>query len=274
MRQPLSSTAFGWGSGWTTRALALFRADDDGFTDDEILTILSAGEAGLKIPDLCAAGGIRMATYYVWKAKYAGLTPSGVRSRRLRDRRKRQAARAAFAVIVVLSVGAAGMLLSTRNASQPERASVNAPEPPLKSWAAAPAATVTIPAPAPNLHSAAAAGRALQSPGVGQPSQGMDAAQPVGLRASPTWVNAGDIESADPNGYVVQVAAVPDLQEARAVVEQLAEAGHPAYLTATIVDRVELFRVRVGPLKSRLAAEDVARRLEREGHRAPWVTNR
>jgi len=273
MRRPLSSTAFGWGSGWTARALALFRADDDGFTDEEILTILSAGEAGLKIPDVCAAGGIRMATYYVWKAKYAGLTPFDVRNRRLRERKKRGITMAAFAVIVVLSVGAAGMLFSTRNASQPDKASANAPETPLKSWAAAPATTVTMPAPAPNLQSAAAAGRALESTSL-QTSQGMDAAQPVGLRASATWVNAGDIESADPNGYVVQVAAVPDLQEARAVLEQLAEAGHPAYLTATIVDRVELFRVRVGPLKSRLAAEDVARRLEREGHRAPWVTNR
>ena len=85
-------------------------------------------------------------------------------------------------------------------------------------------------------------------------------------------MNAEDIETADPDGYVVQVAAVPDLQEARAVLEQLAEAGYPAYLTATIVDQVELYRVRVGPLKSRPAAEEVARRLEREGHRAPWVT--
>ncbi len=273
MGQPLSSTAFGWGAGWTARARALFRADDDGFTDEEILTILSAGEAGLKIPDLCAAGGIRMATYYVWKAKYAGLTPFAVRDRRLRDRRKRQATMAASAVIVVLSVGAAGMLLSIRNASQPDTASANVPEPPLKSWAAAPGGTLTIPA-LPNLQSAAAAYRALQSDAIGQPSQGMDAAQPVGLRASASWAHAGDIESADPNGFVVQVAAVPDLQEARAVLEQLAEAGHHAYLTATIVDRVELYRVRVGPLKSRLAAEDVARRLEREGHRGPWVTNR
>lgn len=270
MRRSLTSAAFGWRPEWAARALALFRADDKGFTDEEILTILRAGEAGLKIPDVCAAGGIRTATYYVWKARYAGLTPSGVRNRRLRDRRKRRTTMAAFAALVVLSVGAAGMLLATRNASQPQKAVANAPENPLTSRPAPPAATVTIPAL--QRFGDSAAGRALQSTPVGQPSQGADAAQSVGLRASAPWVNAEDIETAEPNGYVVQVAAVPDLQEARAVLDQLAEAGYPAYLTAKIIDRVELYRVRVGPLKSRHVAEDVARRLEREGHRAPWVT--
>ena len=272
MRRPLTGAAFGWQPGWTARALGLFRADDDRFTDEEILTILHAGEAGLKIPDVCAAGGIRMVTYYVWKAKYAGLTPSEVRNRRLRERRKRRATMATFAALVVLSVGAAGMLLATRHASQPRKASANEPENPLESRPAAAAATVTIPAPAPNLQSAAAAGLGLQFTAVRQPSQGADAAQPVGLRASAPWVNAEEIETADPNSYVVQVAAVPDLQEARAVLDQLAEAGYHAYLTATMIDRVELYRVRVGPLKSWPVAQEVARRLEREGHRAPWVT--
>lgn len=273
MRRPLTSAAFGWRPEWTARALALFRADDDGFTDEEILTILRAGEAGLKIPDVCAAGGIRMATYYAWKAKYAGQTPSGVRNRRLRDRRKRQTNMAAFAALAVLGVGAAGMLLATRNASQPQKASANAPENPLGSQPAPPAATVTMPAPAlQRFGDSAAAGSALQSTDVRQPSPGADAASSVGLRASAPWVNGEDIETADPDDYVVQVAAVPDLQEARAVLDQLAEAGYSAYLTATMIDRVELYRVRVGPLKSRNEAQDVARRLEREGHRAPWVT--
>ena len=271
MARPLTSAAFGWRPEWAVRALALFRADDEGFTDEEILTILRAGEAGLKIPDVCAAGGIRMVTYYAWKARYAGLTPSGVRNLRLRERRKRrQTTMAAFAALAVLSVGAAGMLLF-RNTSQPQ-AAANAPENPLESRPALPPATMTIPAPAPNLQSAAAGGRAPQSTAVPEASPGADTAQPVGVGTGAPWVNAEDIQKADPDGYVVQVAAVPDLQEARAVLDQLAEAGYPAYLTATTIDRVELYRVRVGPLKSRHVAEDVARRLERDGHRAPWVT--
>jgi DedD protein len=217
-----------------------------------------------------------MATYYAWKAKYAGLTPSGVRNRRLRDRRKRQTTMAAFGVLV-LCVGAAGMFVTTRNASQPPNAasqppnaSANAPENSLESPPAAPAATVTIPAAAPDTQGTAGGG-ALQSSAVRPPSQGADA-ESAGLRAGAPWANAEDIESADPNDYVVQVAAVPDLREARAVLDQLAEAGYHAYLTAAVIDQVELYRVRVGPLKSRNEAQDIARRLEREGHRAPWVT--
>ena len=274
----MTSTAFGWRPEWTARALALFRGEDDRFTDEEILTILRAGEAGLKIPDVCAAGGIRMATYYAWKAKYAGLTPSGVRNRRLRDRRKRQTTMAAFGVLGVICVGAAGMFVTTRNASeppsaasQPPNASANALENSLESPPAPPAATVTIPAAAPETQSAAAAGGALPSTAVRPPSQGA-AAESAGLRAGAPWANAEDIETADPNDYVVQVAAVPDLREARAVRDQLAEAGYHAYLTAAVIDQVELYRVRVGPLKSRNEAQDIARRLEREGHRAPWVT--
>jgi putative transposase len=274
MRRRLTGSAFGWGPGWTARALALFR--DDRFTDEEILTILRAGEAGLKLADVCAAGGIRVATYYDWKAKYSGLTPADVRKRRLRERRlrarrKRRALMAAFAALVVLSVWAAGTF------GNPLKPRPTAPR--------APVATVTIPGPAPTLRNPAVAGHTPPSPVVSQPARvvsqpapvvsqppGAEAAQPAGLRASATWVNAEDIETANPNGYVVQVAAVPNLEEARAVLAQLADAGYPAHLTATIVDRVELYRVRVGPLKSRPAAEEVARRLEREGHRAPWIT--
>jgi cell division septation protein DedD len=200
-----------------------------------------------------------------------------LRARRLRSRRKRRVTIAAFAALVVLSVWGVGMLGGIRNGSQSRKASSNAPESPpenpLELRPTAPAAPVTIPVPAPNPHSAAVAGPAPQSPAVRQPAQGADSAQPAGLRESVTSsVSAEDIETVSPNGYVVQVAAVPNLQEARAVLAQLAEAGYPAHLTATIVDRVELYRVRVGPLKSRPEAEEVARRLEREGHRAPWIT--
>jgi SPOR domain len=236
--------------------LALFRADDDRFTDEEILTILRAGEAGLKLDDVCAAGGIRVDTYQDWKARFGGLMPADVRNRRLRERWKRRATMAAIAVLAVLSVGAAGMLVVIRNKP------------------ALPTASLTIPLPAPSLQGAVAAERPLPPPSaVLKPAQAPDTVPPSDHRASGSWVSAEDIAAADPSGYIVQVAAVPTLQEARAVLAQLAEAGYPAYLTAKIVDRVELYRVRVGPLKSRPAAEEVARRLEREGHRAPWVTN-
>jgi putative transposase len=275
MRQLLTGAAFGLGPGWITRALGLLRAEDDRFTDEEILMILRAGEAGLKLADVCAAGGIPPVTYYKWKIKFNGLTPSEVRNRRRLERRKRRAGMAAVAALIVLSVGAAGRVLGIPNASQSQAASpANAPENPVKSRPAAPAATATIPVPAPNLESAGAEGRALQAPAVRQSTEGDAPGQPAGQGTSAAWAHAEDIETADPNGYVVQVVAVPNLQEARAVREQLASAGYHAYLTAIIVDHVELYRVRVGPLESRPAAQEVARRLEREGHPASWVTTK
>ena len=271
MRRPLTSAAFGWRPEWTARALALFRADDDRFTDEEILTILRAGEAGLKIPDVCAAGGIRTATYYALEGQIrrpdAGRRekPPAARPQetpdhhgRLRGAGRPQRRRSGHAPrdSQRFTATEGGRRTRPRIPSRRDRHHPRRPRrfPP---WSA--------------LENAAAGG-ALQSTPVRQPSQGADAAQSAGVRASAPWVNAEDIETAEPSGYVVQVAAVPDLQEARAVLDQLAEAGYPAYLTATVIDRVELYRVRVGPLKSRRAAEDVARRLEREGHRAPWVT--
>jgi putative transposase len=38
--------------------------------------VLREGEAGAKVADLCRKYGMSDATYYNWKAKYAGLTVS------------------------------------------------------------------------------------------------------------------------------------------------------------------------------------------------------
>jgi putative transposase len=46
------------------------------FTEEQIIGILKEGEAGAKIADLCRRHGVSDATYYRWKAKYAGLTLS------------------------------------------------------------------------------------------------------------------------------------------------------------------------------------------------------
>lgn len=46
------------------------------FTEEQIIGILREGEAGAKIADLCRRHGVSDATYYRWKAKYAGLTLS------------------------------------------------------------------------------------------------------------------------------------------------------------------------------------------------------
>ena len=49
------------------------------FTEEQIIGILKEGEAGAKIADLCRRHGVSDATYYRWKAKYAGMTVSDLR---------------------------------------------------------------------------------------------------------------------------------------------------------------------------------------------------
>jgi putative transposase len=46
------------------------------YTEEQIITVLREAEAGVRVADLCRKYGMSDATYYNWKAKYAGLTVS------------------------------------------------------------------------------------------------------------------------------------------------------------------------------------------------------
>lgn len=46
------------------------------YTEEQIIAVLREAEAGAKVVDLCRKYGMSDATYYNWKAKYAGLTVS------------------------------------------------------------------------------------------------------------------------------------------------------------------------------------------------------
>ena len=49
------------------------------YTEEQIIAVLREGEAGAPVGDLCRKYGISNATYYNWKARYAGMTVSDVR---------------------------------------------------------------------------------------------------------------------------------------------------------------------------------------------------
>ena len=53
------------------------------FTEDQIIGVLKQAEAGAGTKDLCRQHGISEATFYNWKAKYAGMTVS--EARRLKE---------------------------------------------------------------------------------------------------------------------------------------------------------------------------------------------
>jgi len=46
------------------------------YTEEQIIAVLREAEAGARLTDLCRKYGMSDATYYNWKAKYAGLTVS------------------------------------------------------------------------------------------------------------------------------------------------------------------------------------------------------
>jgi putative transposase len=58
-------------------------------SEEQIIGVLKEAEAGAKPAELCRRHGISEATYYNWKAKYAGMTVS--EARRLRELEKENA---------------------------------------------------------------------------------------------------------------------------------------------------------------------------------------
>ena len=60
------------------------------YSVEQIIAVLKEAEAGAKIADLCRKYGMSDATYYNWKAKYAGLTVSELkRFKGLEDENRR-----------------------------------------------------------------------------------------------------------------------------------------------------------------------------------------
>ena len=60
------------------------------YTEEQIIAVLREGEAGARVADLCRKYGMSDATYYNWKAKYAGLTVSELkRLKALEDENRR-----------------------------------------------------------------------------------------------------------------------------------------------------------------------------------------
>jgi cell division septation protein DedD len=73
------------------------------------------------------------------------------------------------------------------------------------------------------------------------------------------------------SGFVVQVAAVREREEADVIARRLSSKGYPAFVT-TPAGVAKVFRVRVGKYSDRREAEAIASKLEREEQFKPWIT--
>ena len=49
------------------------------FTGSKIISILSQQEKGITVADICREQGISNATFFNWKAKYGGMSPSQIK---------------------------------------------------------------------------------------------------------------------------------------------------------------------------------------------------
>jgi cell division septation protein DedD len=77
---------------------------------------------------------------------------------------------------------------------------------------------------------------------------------------------------AAPGDWAVQVAALNVRSEAEAVAKRLAAKGYAAYVVTPGDGTPSVFRVRIGPFKTRREADTMAVRLEKEEQFKPWVT--
>jgi putative transposase len=60
------------------------------FNEEQIITILREQEAGSATAEVCRRHGISEPTFYRWKAKYGGMTPSVAQKRKgLEDENRR-----------------------------------------------------------------------------------------------------------------------------------------------------------------------------------------
>ena len=60
------------------------------YTEEQIIAVLNEAAAGVRTSDLCRKHGMSDATFYNWKAKYAGLTVSELkRLKSLEDENRR-----------------------------------------------------------------------------------------------------------------------------------------------------------------------------------------
>ena len=49
------------------------------FSETQIVSILTQGDAGVPVKDLCRQAGISPATYYQWKSRYGGMDASDLK---------------------------------------------------------------------------------------------------------------------------------------------------------------------------------------------------
>lgn len=235
---------------WRDALVARIRPSDHYVSDEDVYALLTDDSEGMTTAELCAARGVTLPMYCVWKRKYQRLSLDQLRAERSRERQRRYAIVGLTCAVVALVAG--GMTVSATRAMF--ASSTVAPES-LSARTSTPVASAAA-APAP----------LAPSPAVGQTRAQQVSSVPRRQTA------ASDLPAVVETGYRIQVTAADDLDEGREMVARLTSRGYPAYLTRATVGNSEVFRVRVGPFETLAAAEETASRLRAAGHAGAWIT--
>lgn len=243
---------------WRDALVARIRPSDHFVSDEDVYALLTDDSEGMTTAELCAARGVTLPMYCVWKRKYQRLSLDQVRAARGRERQRRYLVAGLACAVVALVVG--GIAVSaTRALFASFTVAAESPRDlaPAPVAAAAAAAVPALPAPAP----------AVDAPRA-QPVSSAPPPAP-GPRRQPAAI---ELPAVVETGYRIQVTAADDLAEGRAMVARLTADGYPAYMTQATVGNRAVFRVRVGPFETLAAAEDTASRLRAAGHAGAWIT--
>lgn len=251
------------GTSWREALSAWVQPRDHQVSDEDIFAILNGGSDGVTADDMCAALGVTLPMYCVWKSKYRKLDLDQIRDARRRERRRRHTGIGAAALItVLLTAGIGATLLRAIAGQQPNR--------PTGQQANGPSALKTIPVSAVRRPTAvpAAAPEVRTSDRRSVPAAVPAPPSPQALR--PSSPHAKPSSPQDP-GYGIQVTAAETEPQGRALVAQLTSQGYPAYMQQAVVGNREVFRVRVGPFDTEAAARGMATQLKAAGYAGVWL---
>ena len=231
---------------WREALTARVRPNDHHISSEEIFAILNGLSDGDTAAERCAASGVTVPMYCVWKSKYQQLDLHQLRKARRNEQHRRYAVIGlVLLTAVVLTGGAAAALVWAVSSTSKILAE----------------STLAIPA--------------IGSDDPQNPPSGGGAVNLIRARA----VSAADSRSpADAAaaivkpGYRIQVRAAESDREGRALVDRLTSQGYAAYMTRAVVDNSDVFRVRVGPFETFSAAEEIAARLRSDGYDGAWIS--
>jgi hypothetical protein len=232
---------------WREALSARLRPADYRIADEDIFAILNDGGEGQTAAERCAALGVTVPMYCVWKSKYRQLSLDELRSARRREQRRRSTAIGAVVLVAALSAGGAVAGLS---------------------WAMVSAFTGPTQSPP---ESAVTESR-VPSPPAAAPAQTRIADKPAAKGATIAPPPRFDAETTiAETGYRIQVTAAETESEGRALVARLTAAGYPAYMTRAVVENRNVFRVRIGPFETLPSAEATAAQLRSAGYAGAWI---